>query len=185
MDEVCINAVLEGFAAAGAQVEPGLRDEEFARVETELLLRFPPDLRALLSSGVPVGKGFPDWRRGSTKQLRWLLDGPIDGVVFDVSANSYWRPEWGDRPAEPEKAEARARAELAEVPSLVPVFSHRFMPIEPHEEGNPVFSVSQTDVIVFGNDLAGYLAKEFRIPLPDWSRKSPKWIPFWSDLATA
>jgi hypothetical protein len=37
---------------------------------------------------------------------------------------------------------------------LVPIFSHRLISAEPTGEGNPVFAVSQTDVITYGNDLA-------------------------------
>jgi hypothetical protein len=45
--------------------------------------------------------------------------------------------------------------------------------------------VSQTDVIIYGNDLAEFLAVEFRVPRPAWSRLAPKPIRFWSDLAEA
>jgi hypothetical protein len=35
------------------------------------------------------------------------------------------------------------------------------MPAEPHLPGNPVFSVHQTDIIVYGLDLYEYLHNEF------------------------
>ena len=35
------------------------------------------------------------------------------------------------------------------------------LPDAPHEPGNPVFSVQQTDIIVYGTDLRDYLAHEF------------------------
>src|SRR5262245_44759488 len=183
MDDAYIARVLEALSASGIQIEPGLRDEELARVEAMLSCRFPPDLCALLRAGLPVSKGFPDWRSGSNEDLRWLIDGPADGIAFDVEVNAYWRDDWGARPADPEQAVAYARAQIAKAPALLPIFGHRFIPVEPGEAGNPVFSVAQTDVIVYGNDLADFLAVEFRVPRPAWSRSAPKPIRFWSDLA--
>lgn len=185
MDDEYVALVLERLSAAGVEIEPGLRDEELARVEATLSLQFPPDLRMLLRAGLPVSKRFPDWRSGSDEELRWLLDGPADGIAFDVETNAYWRDDWGSRPADAEEAVAVTREQIAKAPILVPIFGHRFIPAEPSEEGNPVFSVSQTDVIVYGNDLADFLAVEFRVPRPEWSRSAPKSIRFWSELAAA
>jgi hypothetical protein len=47
------------------------------------------------------------------------------------------------------------------VPRLVPVFSHRYLPAEPHLSGNPVLSVYQTDIIYYGSNLKRYIAHEF------------------------
>lgn len=183
MDDAYVATVLEVLSAAGVEIEAGLSDDEFARVEGLLSFQFPPDLRALLRAGLPVSKRFPDWRDGSDEELHWLLDGPADGIAFDVETNGYWRTEWGSRPADVEEATAVAREQIAKAPTLVPVFGHRFISTEPPEEGNPVFSVSQTDVIVYGNDLADYLAVEFHVPRPVRSKPAPKQIRFWSELA--
>jgi hypothetical protein len=185
MDDAYIATVFERLSAVGVEITPGLRDDELARVEASFSFEFPPDLRALLRAGLPVAMRFPDWRYGSDEELRWLLAGPADGIAFDVEENAYWRDDWGARPADAEEAVTVARDQVAKAPILVPVFGHRFIPAEPREEGNPVFSVSQTDVIVYGNDLAGLLAVEFRVTRPDWSRSAPKPIRFWSDLAEA
>ena len=50
---------------------------------------------------------------------------------------------------------------IAAAPRLIPVYIHRMMPAEPHLPGNPVFSVHQTDIIVYGTDLRDYLVHEF------------------------
>jgi hypothetical protein len=185
MDDAYVVLVLEVLSAAGVKIEPGLRDEELARVEASLSFQFPPDLRTLLSAGLPVSKPFPHWRSESHEELRWLLDGPADGIAFDVEMNAYWRDDWGPRPADVGDAIADARKQIAKAPTLVPVYGHRFIAAEPSEEDNPVFSVSQTDVIVYGNDLAHFLAVEFRVPRPGWSRSAPKPIRFWGELAEA
>ncbi len=64
---------------------------------------------------------------------------------------------------------------------------HRALVIDPlpgHDsaDGNPVFSVHQTDVIYYGNDLADWFNTEFGTPLPDWVTRQPRRVPFWSAL---
>jgi hypothetical protein len=63
---------------------------------------------------------------------------------------------------------------------LVPLISHRYIPSEPNEAGNPVFSVYQSDVIYYGADLADYFEHE----LDGWAPVTTpiKHIRFWSDL---
>ena len=56
-----------------------------------------------------------------------------------------------------------ATAKIAEAPKLIPIHSHRYIPEEPHESGNPVFSVHQMDVIYYGFDLDDYLRHEFNL----------------------
>ncbi|XP_020095956.1 uncharacterized protein LOC109715387 [Ananas comosus] len=55
-------SLLSHLRSCGVPVLPGLSDAELLRLEAELGLSFPPDLRALLSLGLPSAPGFPDWR---------------------------------------------------------------------------------------------------------------------------
>jgi hypothetical protein len=182
MDIEYVPAVFEVLSKIGIEITPGLREDELNRIEASLSFRFPPDLRSLLREGLPVAERFPDWRDGSLEELRWLLAGPVDGIVFDVEKNGYWRSQWGHRPSKLEEAIAVARRQVSKAPVLVPIFGHRYIPTEPSEEGNPVFSVSQTDVVVYGNDLADFFATEFRAPRPAWSRSMPRPIMFWTNF---
>jgi hypothetical protein len=50
---------------------------------------------------------------------------------------------------------------------LVAVYGHRYIPAEPGLAGNPVFSIHQSDVIVYGSSLASYLAAEFGVVSDD------------------
>jgi len=141
-------------------------------------LVFPPDLVALLRDRRPVLAY--DWRTDE-EEIRRMLRWPMEGLLFDVENAALWWPEWGDRPETPE-----ARSEILErivgaAPKLIPLVSHRYLPAEPYEAGNPVFSVYQSDVIYYGGDLANYLAREFGDPRPPLSRPT-KHIRFWSDL---
>ncbi|MEQ6902648.1 hypothetical protein [Nocardioides sp. YIM 152588] len=166
----------------GVRLDPGLSDKEMSRVEERFGFTFGPEHREFLQSALPVGKSWPDWRNGAEDGLRGRLNWPIDGVVFDVCHNDFWPASWGDRPDGKEEREGEARMRLARVPRLVPVFSHRYLTADPHFAPSPVFSVHQADVVLFGDDLLDYVAREFRVsplhPSPDRT-----YVPFWSDLA--
>jgi hypothetical protein len=98
-----------------------------------------------------------------------------------TSKNVLWWAEWGERPA---SADARAevlRSVVSGAPKLIPLFSHRYLPETPHESGNPVFPVYQSDVIYYGADLAHYFKREFGSSDRPWPDRI-KHIPFWSDL---
>ena len=141
----------------------------------------PPDLRSLLSIAVPAGPRFPDWR--SPESVREYLEWPIEGIAFDVEHNNFWLQAWGPRPAALAEALSVARAEIRRAPRLLPVFGHRYLPEEPDEPGNPIFSVYQTDIIYYGVNLSNYLMLEFgSIPSGQAFQGSPRHIRFWSDL---
>ncbi len=111
-----------------------------------------------------------------------MLDGPADGICFDIEYNDFWMQEWGLRPPELADCFKLARAQLAKVPTLIPVHGHRYIPSEPQCSGNPVFSVVQTDIIYYGSDLARYFYNEFEVPLPEWAAKEERSIRFWDKL---
>ena len=108
-----------------------------------------------------MSDGFPDWRNGTRHELQQWLDTPRDGILFDVQHSGFWLPEWGDRPTEFDDAAAVVRRLLKDAPRLIPVCQHRMIPDRPHLEGNPVFSVHQTDIIYYGCDLRDYFLHEF------------------------
>jgi len=120
---------------------------------------------------LPVHPDFPDWRNITAKELdderRWVFEGiwgDIDGYDYFAMNDKQerelvpwqcrtWYEGWGSAPRDRNTAYAIVRA--------------RFMPDTPAEAGNPVFSVMQTDIIHYGNDLADYLHNEFGVPRPD------------------
>lgn len=161
--------------------EQGLSDAELADLEATFAFRIPPDLRFLLQCALPAGDLFPDWR-GSKEQLQKVLSWPSVGILFDVEHDGFWAPSWGARPTNLDSALAKAREILTEAPALIPICSHRYIPTEPEASGNPILSVYQTDIILYGNDLPSYFHKEFRVPLPGWAASSPCPIPFWDEL---
>jgi hypothetical protein len=156
----------------------GLTDAEVVAAENRFGFRFPPDLRAFLQTALPRGPKFPDWRSGEESAIRQWLDGPRQGILFDIDSG-FWLEEWGPRPASLEEARRVASELVAAAPKLIPIFGHRMMPDEPHLAGNPVFSVHQTDIIHYGFDLADYLRREFALPASGTPPDQVRPIRFW------
>ncbi len=126
-------------------------------------------------------RGWPDWRHGDPEVLHAWLAQPAAGVLFDVEYNGFWHPVWGDRPAETIRCLEIARRELANVPQLVPVFGHRFLPAIAGQWGHPVLSIVQTDAIYYGLDLSDYLRHEF-LGRPSDLASAHATVPFWNYL---
>jgi hypothetical protein len=144
--------------------DPGLTDEEVERVEWKFSFRFPPDLRAFLQTVMPAHIGFHDWRDGNETRLLAMLEAPLNGYLAYIEHDCFWLPEWGPKPELLSDARAIVTTKIAEAPKLIPIYSHRYIPEEPHESGNPVFSVYEMDIAYYGFDLDDYLRHEFNLP---------------------
>jgi hypothetical protein len=176
------------------EFEPGLTDAEFKRIEREYGFEFADDHRAFLAAGLPINippedgqtwsRPWPEWRGDDLDSLRRQLGWPVEGVLLDVGHNGFWYEGWGERPADGTAALAMARHQLTEVPVLVPVYAHRYLPAGRGSFGHPVLSMWQTDIIYYGLDLADYMHQEFdevRGEVDEsWSPRAT--VPFWRDL---
>lgn len=150
---------------------PGYSSEELEAIQDRWRLRFPPDLVNLLQHQRPLigGPHSFDWLTSDPAVIQDKLDWPFEGFWFDVVHNHTWWPEWGPKPHEQDGQRLRLAEVFAGVPPLIPLFGHRYLPAEPCEPGNPVFSVYQTDVIVYGVNLDDWMWRE-RSP-----RKPSRW----------
>ncbi|RDV12286.1 hypothetical protein DXK94_02905 [Arthrobacter sp. RT-1] len=175
-----VEAAIETLYEARIPLGPGLTNTEIADVEQQFDIRFSPDHVGLLSLATPIGPGWVDWL-GEPDGIQQRLNWPLEGALFDVEQNAFWPDEWGERPSETAAALQVAREQMRLVPTLIPIYSHRYLPGAPAPEGSPVFSVHQTDVIYFGSDLAAYFAAEF-FRDPDLQTPTHR-VDFWSDLA--
>ena len=168
---------LSSLALWGQWVQ-GYTQGELGRAQEKFGLVFPPDLIALLRERRPAAGH--DW--ADEAEIRRALDWPCHSIVHSVEINSVWWPEWGERPPDADGREEVLRSIVSRAPKLIPLISHRYLPEQPHEPGNPVFSVFGFDAVCYGTDLADYFAREFSSkpggPLPERA----KYIPFWSDL---
>ena len=154
---------------------PGYTRSELDEAQDRYRLCFPPDLIALLLERQPE-PGY-DWR-GDNPAIHRMLKWPFKTLSFDVE-QGFWWPDWGERPGKAsERAEVVRRA-LSDVPRLIPLIGHRFIPEEPNSVGNPVFSMHGFDTIYYGANLSEYLQNEFE---GTHVVGTARHIPFWSDL---
>ena len=171
-------ALLEG-AKRGLHFGEGLSDAEVQRAEESYGVRFPPDLRAFLQTALPLGSPFPNWRIADDPIAREAESFVLRGILFDVEENGVWLPEWGQRPEQLDDAKALVAKHVEKAPRLIPIYGHRMMPDRPHLNGNPIFSIHQTDMIYYGFDLDDYFRHEFDLPnRKPWPSKVRS-IDFW------
>ncbi|XP_042439737.1 uncharacterized protein LOC122025048 [Zingiber officinale] len=195
-------SILARLRAASVPVNTGLSEAEIAGIEGHLGFSFPPDLRALLSLGLPSAPGFPDWR-SSHRRLRAALDLPLAAVSLQVARGALWPRAWGRRPTVPDRAMCLSRAELRRTPILIPLFDRCYLPCFPCLAGNPIFYVDEHRLFSCGLHLADFFQREPALytaspvplnppPQPPPARRSldavpgntPRWIEFWSDAAS-
>lgn len=170
---------------AGVKFGDGLSNFEIEIAEDKYEFKFPPDLKEFLQFALPMGEKWIDWRNGDEKKIKTRFEWVSEGFCFDIEHNGFWLKSWGDKPNNLESAFETAKSEIAKAPKLIPIFSHRFIPDRPTESGNPIFSVYQTDIIIYGENLPIYLQNEF--PYYFGERQSAentedKEIEFWSEF---
>lgn len=165
---------------------PGLSAAEVVEIERRYGFEFNADHQQLLRTAVPTGKGWVDWRSDDEESIRSRLDWPLDGLLFDVEHDSFWPSTWPTKPETLEEQREVATERIRRWPTLVPIYSHRYTPAAPAPAGAPVFSVWESDVIFYGDNLLGYLRREFGPADPDYYRRDtevgPGTCPPWSLL---
>jgi hypothetical protein len=188
----------------------GLSEQEIATIEQQYHLRFPPDYRLFLQvlhsvdrplvgaryaddkTMIPItAPSFYNWQT-DTETIQRAYEWLVEGLFFDVQQNDLWPQSWGARPTTPEAQEARVRELVNAAPKLIPVFIHRYLLAEPCEAGNPVLSIYQSDMIIYGDDLHSYFLAEFGdlagVGRFGSSQRMPgRWetyqaIPFWGEF---
>jgi hypothetical protein len=110
------------------------------------------------------GAGFYNWlTNGNALEAQWAW--LWEGLQFDVEHAGLWRPSWGPQPNTLAARQARVRELVEGAPRLIPVFGHRYLLAEPCAADNPVFSVWQSDILVYAANLRDYFLFEFSGPL--------------------
>jgi hypothetical protein len=175
-----VEEVVERLADAGVRLDRGLTEADVKRIEQKFGFSFGPDHRSLLRTALPLGDTWLNWRHATPAKIRERLRAPVDAVIADVLAGDFWPASWGERPAESAAAETAARARLADVPVLVPLYGHCYLPAAPAPAQSPVFSVRPAEVRVHGADLLQFVDVEFGTA--EGSAATTQ-LSFWSDLA--
>ncbi|MEO1241055.1 MAG: SMI1/KNR4 family protein [Pseudomonadota bacterium] len=163
----------------------GYTKTELERAQEKWQIQFPPDLLELLLERKPVFEeaGLIDWMKTPADEIEKRLRWPFEGLWFDVENAGLWLPAWGEKPIDEVERKTRLKEIVDAAPTLIPIFIHRYIPAHPIEEGNPVFSVWQSDIIYYGSNIENYFEVEFADgTLPDQT-SAYKYIEFWSQFA--
>jgi hypothetical protein len=164
-----------------------LTNRQLDDVEAALGIELPFEIGLLLVIGVPEGEGWWDWRDDPAAQLAGWNQGVLSGIQFDIRENEFWSTHFGPRPDAIDDRLSAAATAVAALPQLFPIHGHSAVPATIADgfasaSGNPVLSIVQTDVIVYADDLAGFLHRDFGVPLPLWQKEGERRFTFWSDL---
>lgn len=171
---------------AGVIFDSGLTETEVLQAENCYQFKFPLDLKEFLMFALPVSKGFMNWRNLDDPKINQMFEWVYEGFYFDIEHADFWLNEWGEKPSDLQKAFSIAKQKIDEAPKLIPICGHRYIPAVPHESNNPVFSVYQTDIIYYGNNLWNYFENEFSFyfePSSNSLDQTFKEIDFWSPFA--
>ena len=180
-----IKDAIEIMERVGIEIEPGLSAEEFKKIESVYGISFPEKWKELLMMVLPISKGFYNWRDFSTENISYIksiLNQPFEGIA-GYANEVEWCEQWGDSPGDSEKIAIEVKWRLRDAPKLIPVYSHRFVPMIDSNDP-PVLSVHGTDVIRYGNDLEDYFRREFLKAKKNNTQLAEEieFIPFWSEI---
>lgn len=175
--------IISKLKTKGIEFDSAMSSTEISKIEDLYGLAFPVELKLLFSVGLPVSKGFYNWRDVNTnnvQHIKEVLNLPIKGLEDELK-DGFWCDEWGIDPSEIEEARTILLDHYANAPKLIPIYAHRYIPFIPNSEETPVLSIMGSDIICYGENLISYLETEFKIKDYD-SNMRCKYVDFWSDL---
>lgn len=165
-------------------VEDGLTLDEILEIEKIYGFSFPNSMQNFLMVALPVSTGFYNWRNKEKENIEFIknvINQPLE-YINEMPEEVYWCEDWGEKPNGEEIFKAEVIKRLKSAPKIIPIFSHRYMPIIA-EKNPPIISIHGGDIIYMGETLEEYIEVEFGEKKQneiDFSRIKP--IPFWSDL---
>jgi hypothetical protein len=166
------------------EFENGLTVDEMAKIEKLYDIKFPESLREFLMMGLPVSKGFYNWRNIETSNvdyIKQIIYKPIR-YINDMPEEVYWCDEWGEEPEDEKYLKEEVIKQLSKAPKLLPIFSHRYMPMI-LENNPPIISVHGVDIIYYGKDIEDYFEVEFgNKDQSEIEFNKIKPIQFWTDI---
>jgi hypothetical protein len=182
-----LDSIFDMLRANAVTVEDGLSDEEISRVESMYRVSMPCILKKLLKKGIPISKGFYNWRdfsKANVSYIRRVIRRPYDDI-YDMAEEIEWPALWGEKPQTKKKATQAVRRKLQHAPLLIPIYAHRYIPVSSIPLA-PIISIHGVDIIYYGKDLIDYLYIEFGNKKQECiDFKEINYIPFWSDLIGA
>ena len=178
--EAFLNLALERI---GGERSPGLSNRQIGELEDVLGCQLPFEVGLALVMGVPAAEPWHQWSDPALDWATWT-DRVAAGFAFDVEHNNVWSLDWGPKPSTLSSQLDVLDRQLAAAPALFPLYGMHAMPLSAAEgqansDGNPVFSIDSSSVLLLGDDLAAWMHHQFEVPLPMWPA-DPRTFPFWS-----
>ena len=161
----------------GVCFSSGLTDDIISKVEKTYGICFPESLRSFYSTALPLSVGnteFPRWDDFSPKNIdaiRQRMVAPYEWLKRDIE-NGFSLPVWDGREID---------ELLKTAPKLIPIYSHRYMPVLNYSNP-PVISTVGRDTVCYGVSLEDYLIKEFCDENAVFNEMKVPYIPLWSDI---
>lgn len=182
-DQAWAENTVRQLADKGVNFAPGMSHRDIEAAANAFGSALPTELASFLRAGVPKSEGWAPWENGFAGVAKVGRDWIDRAFEFDVRHGQYWHPLFGPRPSSPDAAVQVALAYVRTAPPLFPIYSHRFLSSVPADRPRPVLSVWQAvDSIYYGNDLADFFARQFKIDRPDWAASEPSGVPVWGEL---
>lgn len=175
--------LIEKLKLRGVEFTSGLDEKEFETITKEYDFKFPRELKKMYEVALPISQGFYNWRDFSIDNIEYIKEvmaRPIKDI-YDMADEVYWCDNWGEEPNEIEKIKFVQKL-LKTAPALIPIYSHRYLSVADVEQ-SPVFSIHETDIIYYGENLKSYFEIEFGLKsYSDIDYDNISYIPFWTDL---
>ena len=149
------------------------------------MIQFPECLRDFLMTSLPVSKGFYNWRNTTKENVEYIkkiIKQPMEDIE-EMAEKIYWYDDWGDEPENTIDTTKAVKERLQKAPKLIPIYSHRYIPMLIDTTNIPIISIHGIDVIYYGENLEDYFNVEFGSKRQDeiaFENISP--IPFWSEI---
>lgn len=157
----------ERLASSGlCTMAPGMTSDEFDEVQNRFRFRFNDDHREMLSTGLPTGPSWPDWRAGDHTELIQHLGLPARGILR------------ADRGGETVESSRIARA-----PRMIPIFGYAFTPEGPGRPGAAVWSIRAGRARRAADDLVQFVDLQLGRTVTASPPTPGDRLPFWDDYA--
>ncbi len=157
--------IVEKMKKRNIKFEKGLSKEEIEKAENVFNIKFPTEIKAFLSYGMPLGEGFYNWRDFSQENIdkvKSFQKRIEEAFLFDFENNDL-SDEFKDKFPDAE-SETELRNKIMEYlhssPKLVPFYHHRCF--FDGMDNMPIISFWQpTDSVFYGKNFEDYLKIEF------------------------
>ena len=169
--------IIDLMKEKGVCFSSGLTNDTLAKVEKTYGIIFPDSLKAFYVTALPISVGnaeFPQWDDFSPENIaviRQRMSAPYQWLKRDIE-KGFWLSTWTGKTAD----------ELFETaPKLIPIYSHRYVPMLNHPNP-PVISTVGRDTVCYGVSLEDYLFREFCDENTFFYETKMPYIPLWSDI---